>query len=734
MKTNFVKKIAACSLVCLGTVALGTSIIGCNSTVGNIDFTSNGEKVTSLNGFTGVEYTISASFTGESLVGGEVIPQILWTWDASKSESTTGLTISPNGSNLTFSAQNAGTYILSVSYMENQEVLGQQDFTFVATTPDLTKAIYALDFDEEKSNVVYRQGDTFSSENLFVYRTVTVDGTEVERVRLNLGNYSLSATVEGDTFPLEDGFMFETLGTYKVVISSDGADDVTFDLTVERGYTYEFTNIMREFSQQSDNFYVEGGHVYGMDDDILINYNTSVAYSVQETPTSLPGSEGQTITGLRKFGITEADESGNPTKATPLDLVWSTIYDDTGIGLGYFGNSKDYTAIEAFAQTNDFVLPSDFDMNAITEDGEVTYELVGTTAGGDEVYGYGIGANVTEFFLEFGGYGYVLNNYPTVGGYVVQLGDNTYQVLAILNVNGQGQILQVVFDYGNNDYSQLKASIDSFAGQAADQESLNDRILNDTLDVFANKGYQASHSEYNGTRVLLTVNDNYVTTANQTGGVLNEETGEYDYSRATTSNIKGFVKDTRTENTWNSYTISGDEITVDTQTSITDEKASIYDPGSYLGFVKGTDELLWDNKGVVSAVPDVIPGDDQEIDYKQPGTLTYEYSSYGNGAAMQWMGVLGFGEVDQNFLAIASYSAYLTLSVDVHVDNMETPTESEIVSISVYPTLDGITFTDNTGYDHILYFADMVFTIFDFEATNEVVEGYLSGLTNTQTL
>ena len=447
MKTNFLRKIAACSLVCLGTVALGTSIIGCNSTVGNIDFTSNGEKVTSLNGFTGVEYTISASFTGESLVGGDVIPQILWTWDASKSESTTGLTISPNGSNLTFSAQNAGTYILSVSYMENQEVLGQQDFTFVATTPDLTKATYALDFDEENSNVVYRQGDTFSSENLFVYRTVTVDGTEVDRVRLNLGTYSLSATVEGDTFPLEDGFMFETLGTYKVVISSDGVDNVTFDLTVERGYTYEFTNIMREFSQQSDNFYVEGGHVYGMDDDILINYNTSVAYSVQETPTSLPGSEGQTITGLRKFGITETDESGNPTKATPLDLVWNTIYKDTEIGLGYFGNSEKYTAIEAFAQTNDFVLPSDFDMNAITKDGEVTYELVGTTADGDEVYGYGIGANVTEFFLEFGGYGYVLNNYPTVGGYVVPLDDNTYQVLAILNVNGQGQILQVVFDY-----------------------------------------------------------------------------------------------------------------------------------------------------------------------------------------------------------------------------------------------------------------------------------------------
>ena len=373
-------------------------------------------------------------------------------------------------------------------------------------------------------------------------------------------------------------------------------------------------------------------------------------------------------------------------------------------------------------------------MNAITKDGEVTYELVGTTAGGDEVYGYGIGANVTEFFLEFGGYGYVLNNYPTVGGYVVPLDDNTYQVLAVLNVNGQAQILQVVFDYGNNDYSQLKDSIDSFAGQKADQESLNDQILDDTLDVFANKGYQASHSEYNGTRVLLTVNDNYVTTANQTGGVLNKETGEYDYSRATTSNIKGFVKDTRTENTWNSYTISGDEITVDTQTSITDEKASIYDPGSYLGFVKGTDELLWDNKGVVAAVPDVIPGDDQEIDYTQPGTLTYEYSSYGNGAAMQWMGVLGFGNVDQNYLAIASYSAYLTLSVDVHVDNMERPTEFEIVSISVYPTLDGITFTDNTGYDHILYFVDMVFTIFDFEATNEVVEGYLSGLTNTQTL
>ncbi len=470
MKGKFLKAIALCSLVGLGTVGLAGC--GTSSTTGLDILPTTGSLSDdgSFDAKVNVTYTFKAELD-ESLSG-----TVIWATD---SVADVKLVSDAQGSTCEVTVTNEGSFTISATLQGNETV--KDSIKIDATKGNES---YELDIDTETAKTSYLQGDKFSSEGLVVSRILLVDGTATSvSTTLTEDDYILSI----DGKEVTSGDVLEEVGDFEVTVTASGVTG-KYNITVVENEIYPFMQVIR--SLENDNYTIgytvsDGTNTFLATDrlvsnDYIINYNIGEVYYT-------------TSEGVEKYSI-EYNEDGTEIKSL------------TDSGLFYKDIATPAASIAEVNTLQGYTMASSFDESWFND---VEYST------DEDLPGFVFGQSIGEFVLNMSGYRFATVNYSVVGGLFMSdtLSDgNPYYVFLVLLSDGTSQPLSLpvyILDVG----SSFDEDVENLVSKTTAKTPINDS-LKYGVDAIGNGNFKlrssAAKSETGAyTYSEVTFNDDY---------------------------------------------------------------------------------------------------------------------------------------------------------------------------------------------------------------------------------
>lgn len=428
MKGKFLKAIALCSLVGLGTVGLagcGTSNTGLDIVPTTGSFNSDGSFDANVN----VTYTFEAKLD-ESLSG-----TVIWATD---SVADVKLVSAAEGSTCEVTVTSEGSFTISATLEGNGSVTDSIKI-------DATKGTetYQLDIDTATTKTAYLQGDKFSSEGLVVSRVLYVNNTQTSvSTTLTEDDYTLS--IDGEE--ISSGDVLEEAGDFTVTVTANGVTG-TYPITVVENEVYPFIQVIR--SLENDNYtigYAGEGYLYTdrlVSNDYVINYNIGEVYYA--------GNEG-----VEKYAIEYNEDATEIEALTDSGL----FYKDIGLPAETVGEVNTLQG---------YTMPSTFDESWFSD-----VEL----SDDPELPGFIFGQSIGEFILNVSGYRFATVNYDVMGGYFMSdtlTNGDPYYVFLVLLSDGTTQPLSLpvyVLDIG----SSFDTTVEDLVGKTTAKTPVNESL------------------------------------------------------------------------------------------------------------------------------------------------------------------------------------------------------------------------------------------------------------------
>lgn len=478
MKMKLLKTLAVSSLVSLGTIALAGGVTSCGGGA-PVSFTLNGESIqnNSANIYAEGIYTLTATYEGEPVDG------FNWTW--SNSAVTSFTTWDLDGASVDFAVGAAGEYTVTASLM-----VGERTITTATVTLNATEgaATYEVIVDTTSSKTAYQQLDVLDVDaNIIAFRNRYVGGVYAGRTLLNSELMTLTATVNGATINLVNGYEFETVGTYSVIATSSGISSEPFEITVTGNDAYGLVRTLRELA--SSNYSVYGvDYYYGNPTtEKLVDEEMGVVVDLLGSSAYMEGSlsyeDGSTQSGVIRF-FEDTTEDGGLTYNLDNFVVTTSDY-QTGFAF------ETVQTIGEFMNLNGEILASEYD-DTLISGSEIIYEELedGTDA-------YVVAGDLVEYFLRLGGLtSWIMDaDLSSMVGYVYDSGtpDEGFQVIiASPDSTGEAEILAVI-DVSNIGMTDVSEFTDIVSEGTYGYTSEDDTGIADVIRVYSSGDFTASY-------------------------------------------------------------------------------------------------------------------------------------------------------------------------------------------------------------------------------------------------
>ena len=394
MKGKYLKAIALCSLVSLGTVGL----YGCASTTSSKMeiLPTTGE----LNEKGQFDAKVNMTYTFKAVLDLDDTESSAVTWSSDSLADVQIVKIDDLTCEATF--KSAGVFTIAASLTSDESISASLQVNVAKGQES-----YKLEIDTATAKITYVQGDKFSSEGLVVSRILFVDDVATS-VSTTLTEEDYTLSINGKE--LKDGDILETADSFTVDVDANGITG-SYAIRVVASEIYPFVKAVRSLA--NDNYtigYASGNYLYSdrlISNDYVINYNLSEVYY-------------NTSNGVKKYTV----QSGEDETQTLSDS-------------GYF--YKDFvepcTDVSEVNSLQGYVPASTYSESWLTEEHVGYYEQ-------DNLVGYAIDQIIAEFFLNISGYRFATVNLDIQGGLfmISQFGDGSeFYEIYVFGTDGTGE-------------------------------------------------------------------------------------------------------------------------------------------------------------------------------------------------------------------------------------------------------------------------------------------------------
>ncbi len=485
------------------------------------------------------EAKLGKYYTFEANIDAEKNPQFKDAEIVFSNDAESAFEFSADGNYLEFAAIKTGSFTISASVKGDETT----KVNVKLHVSDVAKKEYKATVDTTAAKLIFKQGDAFTSEGIVVYKTLVVDG-EPSAVRsvLDASEYTVS---------IPEGKILESKQSaleVKITPNDTNLEPVTYTIKVTSNPAYRINSFFGGLTENNYCVYGYGQnsnnqiYVYpsfGINDNYIVNYDTSMAYSLVQDK------EGEAATVHRyEMNFTSTDYSFNRISDYEVGVV-----DGNALAIGKSSNLSDITNNLQF---------SSGEIWKNVENSSVTYSTA------DQTYTLNDVETITNL-IKIGGYGFVLNNYVVNAGAKISFPEfdngEIALIIASLSAKGTAQTAELPIFIGNIG-SFKDDTFDKYLETTHEVGESTDTFFKTALDTIRGnnfKGYfsdsRKSTDKYAGSYCTFSVNSNSLEIFSHSE-IINEETG---VKKISDDGLLGVVKipDGYEETGYKAYTFSG---------------------------------------------------------------------------------------------------------------------------------------------------------------------------------
>lgn len=440
------------------------------------------------------EAKLGKYYTFEASIDTEKKPELKDAEIVFSNDAESAFEFSAEGNYLKFAAIKTGSFTISASVKGDETT----KVNVKLNVSDVVTKEYKATVDTTAAKLIFKQGDTFSSEGIVVYKTLVVDG-EPSAVRsvLDASEYTVS---------IPEGKILESKQSaleVKITPNDTSLDPVTYTIKVTSNPAYRINSFFSGLTENNYGIYTvnknSSGQLYvyptfGINENYIVNYDGSMAYSLVQDK------EGEAAT-LHRYEM----------NFTANNYSFSRISDYEVAELD--GNAL---TIRKSNSLSDIVNNLQFSLGEIwqnVENSSVTY------ATADQTYTLNDIDAITNL-IRISGYGFALNNYSVNAGAQIQFSESddgeVALIIAALTAKGSTQVANLPIVIG--DIGTFKdATFDKYLETAHEVGESSDTFFKTALNTIRGNNFKAIFSDmrnathqYAGTYATYSVDGNSV--------------------------------------------------------------------------------------------------------------------------------------------------------------------------------------------------------------------------------
>lgn len=400
MKGKYLKAIALCSLVSLGTLGL----YGCGTQESKIEIVPTSGTLNEQGQF---DAKVNLTYTFKVNLNVEEADTKSVNWASDSLADVQIVNVDELTCEVTFKKE--GVYTIAATLSDDESISASLQANVIKGQES-----YKLEIDDATVKTAYSQGDRFSSEGLVVNRVLYVDG-EASSVSTVLTEDDYELSINGAE--VEDGDILETAGDFTVDVNASGING-TYTIKVVENEIYPFVKAIRNLA--NDNYtigYASGNTIYPerlISNDYVINYTLNEVYY-------------GTSNGVKKYTIQYNEDTEYLTDS------------------GYFYKDVLVPCAEV-SEVNElqgYKPASTYSESWLTKDHVGPYSEEGLN-------GYALDQTLAEYFLNLAGYRFATVNLDVQGGLFLignlEDGGEYYQAVAFgVDSTGETQMVPIYF-------------------------------------------------------------------------------------------------------------------------------------------------------------------------------------------------------------------------------------------------------------------------------------------------
>lgn len=352
------------------------------------------------------EAKLGKYYTFEASIDAEKNPELKDAEIVFSNDAESAFEFSAEGNYLKFAAIKTGSFTISAAVKGDEKT----KVNVKLHVSDVATKEYKATVDTTAAKLIFKQGDTFTSEGIVVYKTLVVDG-EPSAVRsvLDASEYTVS---------IPEGKILESKQSaleVKITPNDTSLEPVTYTIKVTSNPAYRINSFFGGLAENNYGIYTvsqnSSGQLYvyptfGINENYIVNYDGSMAYSVVQDK------EGEAATLHRyEMNFTANDYSFNRISDYEVGEV--------------DGNAL---TIRKSNSLTDIVDNLQFSLGEIwqnVENSSVTYSTANQTYTLNDV-------DAITNLIKISGYGFTLNNFTVNAGAQIQFSESDDGEVALI--------------------------------------------------------------------------------------------------------------------------------------------------------------------------------------------------------------------------------------------------------------------------------------------------------------